>query len=384
MNAITERVALFCPSLRGGGAERVMVNLASGFIERGLGVDLVLVKAEGPYLANVPPQVRIVDLGARRLVSSLPRLIRYLRSEKPVAMLSTQTGANVLALWCRRLSMASTRVVVRETNSHNPSSLNRHGARSRLLPRLMRHFYPWADGIIAVSHGAAKSLARIAELDLDRIQVIYSPVVRSELYEGSINSINHAWFAPGEPPVVLSAGRLTMQKDFATLIRAFALLRDKVDARLVILGEGEQRAQLESLIQELALQDRVSLPGFVNNPYPYMARAAVYVLSSMWEGLPNALIEAMALGAPVVATDCESGPREILQGGQFGKLVPVGDAHGLSVGMLQSIQNSEFSGSRADALAPFSQTVCVDAYLQALRRESLSHAHLSSTRTRSA
>jgi len=177
--------------------------------------------------------------------------------------------------------------------------------------------------------------------------------------------LNHPWFAPGEPPVILSVGRLTKQKDYPTLIRAFALVHRERPARLMILGEGEERPKLEALIQELSLDDDVSLPGFVDNPYAYMARSAVFVLSSAWEGLPTVLIEAMAVGTPVVATDCPSGPAEILEGGKWGKLVPVGDVEALAEAIARKI-SSPMQKSRLDVCERFRMDKVIAQYIYIL------------------
>lgn len=325
MSTEAKKVALFLPSLRGGGAERVMVNLARGFAEQGLKVDLVLARAEGPYLTQVSPEVRVVDLHAPRVLASLPGLVRYLRRERPVALLSALDHANIVALWARKLAAVPCRLVVSVHSTLSRAADNAPTARGRFMPYLIHRFYPRADAIVAVSRGVAEDLAKRARLPLERIQVIYNPVVTSELLDKAKEPLDHPWFEPGQPPIILSAGRLTAAKDYPTLIRAFAGVRRQRPARLMILGEGEERPKLESLVRELGLEDCVSLPGFVDNPYAYMARAAVFVLSSAWEGLPTVLIEAIAVGTPVVATDCPSGPREIssLTGGF--SLVPSGE-----------------------------------------------------------
>ena len=175
--------------------------------------------------------------------------------------------------------------------------------------------------------------SKVRESDLE------SNVHTSDLHQkcGRAEPFDHPWFAPGAPPVILGAGRLTEQKDFPTLIRAFALVRKKHPARLMILGEGEERSKLETLVQELGLEKEVSLPGFVDNPYKYMKRAAVFVLSSRWEGFPNVLVEAMALGTPVVSTDCPNGPAEILENGKWGELVPVGETQSLASAVLRTL-----------------------------------------------
>jgi glycosyltransferase involved in cell wall biosynthesis len=360
-------IALFLPSLEGGGAERVMLNLARGLVNRDLAVDLVLAAAEGSYLNQVPSDVDVVNLGARRVLTSLPKLVRYLKCNQPAALLSTLTHANLVVLWARRLSGSSTWVVVRESNALSRVAQNTALARVRLLPLLARCFYRWADGIVAVSQGVAEDLARITSLPLGRIRVIYNPVGTSELLEEAKKGLDHPWFAQKEPPVVLGVGRLTKQKDFSTLIHAFALVRQHYPARLMILGEGEQRSSLGALVCELGLADEVALPGFVENPYAYMARAAVLVLSSAWEGLPNVLIEAMAVGTPVVATDCGGGPVEILENGRYGRLVPVGDADAMAEAILVTINRRPTAETLQWRASEFSTEKIVDQYLEVLR-----------------
>lgn len=342
-----------------------MLHLARGFIERGSQVDLVLAQVTGSYLPDIPPQTRIVDLGASRVLTSLPSLARYLRRERPVAMLSTQSHANVVALWARRISGVDTRLVVREANM----AVREVGIRGRLIPHLMRQYYPWANGIVAVSQGVAADLTRSAGLAPERIHLIYNPVVPAELKKKAKEPVGHTWFALGKQPIILGVGRLEWRKDFATLIRAFALVRKNCPARLVILGEGEQRSELEGLIRELDLTIDASLPGFVANPYAYMARAAVYVLSSVSEGLPNTLMEAMAVGTPVIATDCESGPREILAGGKYGQLISVGGAKELATAVLNVIQHGIYTKPQKEWLNTFSLDRCISEYLRLMQCE---------------
>ena len=364
-----ERVALFLPSLRGGGAERAMLNLARGFAERGLAVDMVLAKAEGPYLNQLPPNVCVVDLGASRVLASLPGLVRYLRCERPQALLSALDHANVVALWARALARVPTRIVVSVRSNTSWSTRYAPTLRARLAPLWIRPFYPWADVVVTISQGVADDLARLTGLSREKMRVIYNPVVTPEIFSKAQEPLDHPWFAPGQPPVVLGVGRLTIQKDFPTLIRAFALVRAQRPARLMILGEGEERPKLEALVRELGLEQDVALPGFVSNPYAYMARAAVFVLSSLWEGLPTALIEAMALGTPVVSTDCPSGPAEILEGGVWGKLVPVGDRDALSAAVVSSLDSPSLPDATRRA-QDFSLDRIVGEYLELLLSES--------------
>jgi glycosyltransferase involved in cell wall biosynthesis len=211
---------------------------------------------------------------------------------------------------------------------------------SRLAPLTARIFYPWADGIVTVSQGVAKDLAQITGLPLERIRVIYNPVITPELREQTKETTDHPWFAPGEPPVVLGAGRLVEQKDFPTLIRAFAQVRRVRPARLIILGSGREQKRLEALVQDLSIEEDVGWLGFVKNPFAYMAHSAVFVLSSAWEGLPTVLIEAMAAGASVVSTNCESGPAEILDNGKYGSLVAVGNSEAMAEAILNVLSST--------------------------------------------
>jgi len=319
------RLAVFLPSLVGGGAERITMNLVREMARRGVHVDLVLSSAVGPFLEDVPDSVELVDLGRSRVLTSLPALVRYLRRERPDALLTAISHANVVGVWARRLARVPTRVVVAEhdTLSHVTEQAERR--RARVMPFLIGKSYPKADGIIAVSSGVADDLAEATGIPRASIDVIYNPVVTPEVADAARRTVEHPWLAPGEPPVVLGIGRLAPKKDFTTLLRAFAHVRREVVARLLILGEGPERPELEDLVRTLDLEADVALPGFVDNPYGYLGRASLFVLSSRWEGLPTVLIEAMFCGAPVVSTDCPSGPREILDGGRHGELVSVGD-----------------------------------------------------------
>jgi glycosyltransferase involved in cell wall biosynthesis len=264
-------------------------------------------------------------------------LARYLRRERPRALIACADGANVVALWAKRLAGGPTRVLISTHTNLSENARRASQARGRLMPHFARRFYHWADDLIAVSEGVAADLAETARLDRQRIRVIYNPVDTSSIIERAKEPLAHPWFGAAEAPVILSAGRLTRQKDFPTLLRAFAVVRERRGARLMILGEGEDRAALEALALELGCAADVSLPGFVTNPYPFLAAARLFVLSSAWEGFGNVLIEALALGTPVVATDCPFGPREILEGGRLGRLVPVGDVEALADAMAASL-----------------------------------------------
>ena len=358
-----------------GGTELTTINLAKALAERGHRVDLVLCREADANLDQVPstldavapssgprrrgrlsvpgmdatglaPLLRPVVLPPRpnRTVAYLPDLVHYLRREKPTALLSAKTHPNLTALWAKRLSGVSTRFVVSERSHLSGDLLSRRQRkrRSRVVgpSPLLRRVYPWADAIVAISHGVADGLAEFADIPRERITTIYSPIVTPDLHAGARAPLDHPWFRPDAPPVVLGVGRLAPQKDFPTLLRAFARVRAQRPARLVILGEGKRRGELETLAATLGITADTAMPGFVENPYPYMARAAVFVLSSVREGLPNVLIEALACGCPVVSTDCPSGPAEVLDGEQYGRLVPTGDDAALARALCATLEKT--------------------------------------------
>lgn len=330
------KIAIFLTALDGGGAERVMLNLAKGFIESGIEVDLLLVKAKGPYLEQIPAQVKLIDFNQSRLIGSVSNLLDYLKIERPHALL-TALDTNVIAAWIKRWTNIPTKIIVTVHNQLSVESRYGKSIKRRLTAKFARWFYPWADEIIAVSKGVALDLVNIG-LPENKVKVIYNPIVDDELNRKIKEDFQHPWLEEGEPPVILGVGRLTKQKGFSTLIKAFALVRQKQDSRLMILGEGEEREKLEALIKELKLEPFVSLFGFVDNPYMFMSKAKLLVLSSVWEGFGNVLVEAMAAGTPVVSANCPSGPAEILEDGEYGDLIKVGDSKQLAQAIMKTLE----------------------------------------------
>jgi len=364
MNRSKELLTIFLPGLYDGGAERTLLNLAAGIAARGFPVDLLLSKAEGPFLTEIPDSVRVIDLKAPRVLMCLPALIRYLRSERPAAMLAT-LYANIIAVWARRITGIPHRLVLNEQNTLSSVSNSEKDMRWKLYPELAKRFYPWANGVTAVSRGVADDLTLVTKQSPSHIQVIYNPIVTPDLKKKSESLLEHPWFRTGEPPVVLGVGRLTAQKAFSVLIEAFAQVRKSQLARLLILGEGEERPMLEALIKQLGLEQDVDLPGFVSNPYPYMAHATLFVLSSRWEGLPTVLVEAMSLRTAVIATDCPSGPREILRNGQYGPLVPVDDPGALALA-IQNFLANHATCPPEESWKPYELDFITDQYLSML------------------
>ena len=357
------RLALFMPGFAGGGAERVMLILAKGFADQGFVVDLVVTKAKGALLNDVPEKVQMVDLGARRIAFSLVPFARYLRAAKPDAILAMLPSTNVIAILAKALVRGRSRLVVGEQNTLSAAMKGTRFKRARILPSVMRRTYRKADAVVAASVGVADDLARMLEFPRDKIEVIYNPIDVSRIRTLASEAIKDPWFEKNAGDVILSAGRLTRQKDFPTLIRAFALLKCERPVRLLILGEGEDRSELEQLVNELGLNGQVRLPGFVSNPYAYMRQASIFVLSSQWEGFGLVVAEALACGTAVVSTDCPSGPREILKDGELGRLVPPGDADLLAAAISESLDQEPRAPVIDEAFLP---ETAVDHYLRLL------------------
>lgn len=323
------KLSLLLPSLNGGGAERVMIQLGEEFARRGYEVDLVVCRHVGAYRGQVPDSLRVVELG-RAARHAVPALARYLGKARPAALLSALENTNIAAAIVRSLPGKRVRTVLSIHNQMSVAAERAEGSRGRLVPRLARLLYPRVDALVAISEGVAQDLASILGIPRERIHKIYNPAVPRDLDARLADPVPHPWLEPGSPPVVLGAGRFVPQKDFPTLIAAFRRLRSRRPCRLVLLGEGPLRSQLERLVADAGLADDVLMPGFVENPFVWMAGASVFALSSAWEGFGNVVAEALACGTPVVSTDCPSGPAEILENGRYGHLVPVGDADALA------------------------------------------------------
>ena len=349
-----------------GGVEHMLANLLCGFADLGRSVDLLLVRAEGPHLARLPEGVRPLRLGFGHHLPAIPGLVRYLRRQRPAALLAVKDRAGRAALLARALAGTDTRVVLR-LGTHLSAALAGHSALARhwrYWP--IRRLYPRLDGLVAVSRGVAEDIAAIAGLPATAITVIRNPVVTPALPRLAAEPCAHPWFRDRQLPVILGVGRFQRQKDFPTLVRAFARLREQRPSRLVLLGDGRGRGALEALIADLGLGSWVDLPGFQDNPFPFLAAADLFVLSSAWEGSPNALTQAMALGTPVVATDCPSGPAELLAGGRFGPLVAIGDVEGLARAMAATLAHPPPPQVLQQAVAEYNQPESARRYLRVL------------------
>ncbi len=358
------KISLVLPDFAGGGAERVFTTLAREFVERGHDVDLVIANNNNPaYLHLIPAQVRIIDLKAARMRQSLSSLIKYFRQHQPDVVMATRLHSCCFVVLAKIFSGINTKVVLREANTPS-SDLNKYARSKRLLlTSFVRFLYPLADAIICVSQGAVNDTKEFIKTASGKVHLIYNPVLTEDLFIDAAKPCEHPWFSKNTIPVIVSVGRLSSQKRFDVLIKAFAVVHKRRPVRLLILGDGGDRPALQSLIMSLNLQDDVSLPGFDSNPFRFMANADLFVLSSAWEGLPGALIQALACGCPVVSTDCPSGPREILKAGRLGKLVPVNDSEAMAKAIEETLDQKPRRISQED-LNEYTVDQAIDRYLR--------------------
>ncbi len=360
------KITLFISFSGEGGVERMISNLIHEFVRQGHPVDLLLIKARGEHLKQLPPEVNIIKLGSDHSALTLWPLIRYMRKHKPKCMLVAKHRAIVIAVLARALAGVETRIIGRLGTNLSRALEGKNALRKWLWHAPMRKIYPKVDLIIPVSEGVLDDIASITHLDHSKLRVIRNPVITPQMYQLADQPVEHPWFSEGEPPVILGAGRFTRQKDFITLIKAFAKVRQQQACRLVLLGYGALQTEYEALATELGVAEDISMPGFTSNPYAYMKRADLFVLSSAWEGSPNVLSEALAQGTPVVATDCPSGPREVLRGGKVAPLTPVGDVEAMAKAMIETINNPPPSKSLQDAVSEYTAQKSAQHYLEAL------------------
>lgn len=379
------RIAFYIPSFERGGIERTVINVVPELLDRGVAVD-VLVRTTDPPIEQVDDRARVVRLTSlsrtfpllarllplqvAKAAASFPAYVRYLSRTRPDLVISLQI--NPVGVLGARLAPGDRRVVVRESNTPSAATETASHPVSRLAPLLKRLVYPLADEIVAISEAAGRDIVEFVGVPADRVTTIYNPTYTDAVLEGALEPVEHPWFDQ-DVPVVTSVGRFAVQKDFETIVRAFALLRETHRARLVLVGDGDRRASLESLAADLGVQADVAFVGYQDNPYPYVARSDVFVHSSHYEGLGNVIIEALALGTPVVATDCPNGPREILVDGDGGKLVPVGDAQAMRDALAATLDDPGRSrrelAAAWDGLDRFTPGAVAERYLGLLEED---------------
>ena len=339
------KVTFFLPNLEGGGAEKSVIRLIRGLNKENFQLSLLLGKIKGPLKEEIHKEVSVKELNTLHIRYAFLKLIKYFQQERPDIFVSFLSHVNVTSVLAKIFSRTKTKLIISErtTFSHIPEitkTIKNKLLASLFLKPLVKFTYPLADAIVCVSKGVAEDISRFLLFKINKVKVIYNPTVSDELYTLANQPVEHLWFLNKKIPIILAVGRLTKAKDYPTLLRAFALISKKKKVRLVILGEGEERKSLKNLVRELDISENIAFLGFQKNPYKYMQKASVFVLSSKREGFPNVLVEAMACGVPVVSTDCQSGPNEIIKNGENGILVPVGDEEALAEAILKVLDNS--------------------------------------------
>ena len=365
-------IALYLPNLKGGGVERMKINMAADFLARGLRVTFVLNEATGELLEKIPVGAVCVDLAAPRTLKALWPLSCYLRHAQPDIVISSLGHNNIIALWARALARIydralSCKIIVCQHSAMSLESVQNGNWQHRLLPWLCRMFFRWADAIVAVSNGVAEDMAQQTGTPPARITTLYNPVIFHGFAEAAAQACPHPWLEPNQPPVFLGIGRLVAQKDFATLIRAFAIVRAQQPCRLIIAGAGPERQNLLALAKALGVDDALDLPGFLPAPLPWIAHATALVMSSLYEGFGNVLVEALACGTPVISTNCPYGPAEILANGRYGALVPVGDAAAMARAMQDVLQTPENPARLQAYAAKFGVEQVTEQYLDLMK-----------------
>lgn len=334
-----KHIAIFIPHMQCGGIARNMVNLSKVFVENNYCVDIVLPKANGPFLDKLDERVNVIDLKCRSTIwLALPRIIHYIRENKPDVVLSAPEKTSVILTIAKKRLGNKFKSIIRISSALSINLPRDPQWRTRkIIPYLLKRYYKYSDEIVAISDGVAGDL--YDNFGVKCTRRIYNGIISKDLFKQAEEPVDEDFFGHGDK-IILSVGRLTEQKNQKLLIDAFSRIAHK-GYRLVILGEGDKINDLTAQVKRLGLTGKVSIPGFVSNPYKFMAKSSLFVISSDWEGLCNVIIEALALGVPVVSTDCPYGPREILKGGKFGHLVPTGNVEEMAAAMLQSLEGDK-------------------------------------------
>lgn len=359
-----KKIAFLLPNFTGGGAERVAVNLANNFVSKGFNVDIVLCSAHGDLLSQLNRHINVVDLSSPRLRHVFPPLLRYLKTEHPDALLASMWPLTLLAVTTFKCAKLPGCVVTSDHTTFSQAPLLKKKLTRVFFKSSLPLIYPFANARLAVSEGVADDLSVLGSLKRKSINVIYNPV-SLDLNRFTENQYQKAWNGFSGKKIV-AVGALKWAKDYPSLLQAFALLLQKEQAMLSIVGQGDLLSELETLANQLSIEKFVNFVGFSDMPYAWMASADLLVLSSHYEGFGNVLVEAMSVGTPVVSTDCKSGPREILCDGKYGKLVPVGDVDTLAQAMLQSLQEEHDTEALKLRAADFAVDKIAEQYLDVM------------------
>ena len=360
----TRHVAFFTPAPDFGGAQRVTVNIANSLAARGHDVDLVAGQLEGEFVSLIDGAVDTVELGlpdvpAAGILAAVPRLVSYLDEARPDVLFASRTHTNLAAVAAGQLTAAAVHVAITE---HSPFT-HQLTRKDRVTAALAARVYPYADDVIGVSEGVAETVVEHTGLDPDGATVLNNPIDIGDIRSGADEPVDHEWLDDPELEPIVAVGRLKASKDFGTLLRAFAAVHERRPAtRLVIVGKGTARDRLETLARDLGVADSVAFTGYTDNPYAYMSRASVFAMPSKVEGLPTVLIEALACGCTIVSTDCQYGPREILEDGRYGRLTPVGDAERMAETIYDALDDPTPPERSRERAQHFSMAAGADRY----------------------
>lgn len=361
---VGKRISIILPDLRGGGAERVSIDLAKAMTALGHGVEFALLNASGEFLAEARRSFSVVDLGIRRIRWGLPKLISYLRSRRPDAVIAMMWPLSAFVPMAAKIAGLDARVLACEHNVLSFHNCPKGPIHNLLLRASTAAGYRLADGAVGVSNGVANDMASLAFLSASRVNAIYNSVpIKPMPGRTDVAYVDALW--GGSRPRVLAVGNLNPVKNYPLLLEAFAKLRP-ASAHLMVLGHGREEARLRALALQLSISDRVTFAGFHKDPSAFYATADVFTLASDSEGLPTVLIEALSFGVPVVSTNCPSGPAEILENGRWGRLVPVGDAKALARAMGEALEAPVDREALKRRAADFAPHIAARRYLELL------------------
>lgn len=363
------KVIVLLGSFSGGGSERAMINFSNGLIERGATVDVLVGRTEGPFRFLLSDKANVIELGGGML-KSIRKIRSHIDASKETIVFASQLHVNIAAMLSVAFKGSQHKVVLREATTPSKQLERATTLGKKALIRLSRILFKKADHIIAVSDVSKEDAIEFYDLDPKRITTVFAPFITEDFLKQADQMVHHPWFDEGFR-VVTSMGRVMPVKDFGTLIKAFGLARKVEDSRLMIIGNTDRDvayfSELQTLVQELRLEDYVEFVGFQSNPFPYLSHTHVYVLSSLFEGLPGSLVQALGLGCQIVSTDCKSGPSEILKGGSLGRLVPVGDHVAMSSSIIDALRSERWNGKTLEKVEEFTEKSSIEKLLSILR-----------------
>jgi glycosyltransferase involved in cell wall biosynthesis len=358
-----KKISIVLPNLGGGGAEKLHIYLANEWVSKGYNIEFILLRKEGIYLPLLDPSISVVNLNASRIRNAIIPLAKQLYKSRPKIVLAAMWPLTLVAVFSWILSGKIGKLFLSEHENLSQTYIRQLRTNTNVLKNSIRFIYPIASGVVAVSKGVKDDLCLLGNLSFNEIKVIYNPAAIGISAIRETHEVRDLLWGGDVEQRILTVGRLTYEKDHKTLIEAFALIPKKLNMKLIILGEGPLRKELSNLINVFDLKDRISMPGFTTDPYPWYRSADLFVLSSRWEGFGNVIVEALECGLPVVSTKCPSGPGEILENGKYGTLVPTQDPAALAkaiINCLSTVHNREKLIRRA---GDFSVTKISDEYL---------------------